>query len=127
VGPKHFQNKARREWWSIHVEAWQRSGPSQRRYCAQHRLTETTFTRWRKVLTDAKALQTTAELLREERRQRRRKRQIRLSSDMRSKAVQAFWAMHVEAMARSSGGRRGPNRLASPTSSECPPANKHWC
>ena len=27
---KHFQNQARREWWSIHIEAWQRSGLSQR-------------------------------------------------------------------------------------------------
>jgi transposase-like protein len=98
VGPKHFQNKARREWWSIHIEAWQRSGLSQRRYCVQQRLTEETFRRWRRVLTDAKALQTKAELLREKQRERRRKRHIRLSSDMRSKAVQAFWAMHVEAM-----------------------------
>lgn len=98
MGPKHFQNVARREWWSIHIEAWQRSGLSQRRYCAQHRLTETTFVRWRKALGVAKAQQIKAELLREERRERRRKRRIRLSTGMRSKAVQAFWAMHVEAM-----------------------------
>jgi transposase-like protein len=98
VGPKHFQNAARREWWSIHIEAWQRSGLSQRRYCAQHRLTETTFTRWRKALGAAKAQQIKAEILLEERRERRRKRRIRLSTGMRSKAVQAFWAMHVEAM-----------------------------
>jgi transposase-like protein len=76
----------------------QRSGLSQRRYFAQQRLTEKTFMRWRRVLTDAKALQAKAELLREKQRERRRKRHIRLSSDMRSKAVQAFWAMHVEAM-----------------------------
>lgn len=50
------------------------------------------------LLTDARAQQSKAELLREKRRERRRKRHIRLSSDMRSKAVQAFWAMHVEAM-----------------------------
>ncbi|WP_445819682.1 IS66 family insertion sequence element accessory protein TnpA [Bradyrhizobium sp. ISRA442] len=37
MGPKHFQNKARREWWSIHIEAWQRSGLSQRAYCRRHR------------------------------------------------------------------------------------------
>jgi transposase-like protein len=80
------------------MEAWQRSGLSQRRYCAQHRLTETTFLRWRKALTNEKASQTKAELLREEQRERRRKRQIRLSTDVRSKAVQAYWAMHVEAM-----------------------------
>ena len=80
------------------MEAWQRSGVSQPRYCAQHRLTETTFLRWRKALMNEKALQTKAELLREEQRERRRKRQICLSADMRSKAVQAYWAMHVEAM-----------------------------
>jgi hypothetical protein len=98
VASKHFQNNGRCEWWSIHMEAWQRSGLSQRRYCAQHRLTETTFLRWRKALMNEKALQTKAELLREEQRERRRKRHIRLSTDMRSKAVQAYWAMHVEAM-----------------------------
>jgi hypothetical protein len=98
VASKRFQNKGRCEWWSIHMEAWQRSGLSQRRYCAQHRLTETTFLRWRKALMNEKALQTKAELLREEQRERRRKRHIRLSTDMPSKAVQAYWAMHVEAM-----------------------------
>jgi hypothetical protein len=98
VGPKYFQNKARREWWLIHVEAWQRSGLSQRRYCAQHRLTETTFVRWLRVLVDADTLQIKAELQRQERRERRRKRHFRLSSDKRSQAVQAFWAMHVEAL-----------------------------
>jgi hypothetical protein len=98
VGSKHFQNKAQCEWWSIHMEAWQRSGLSQRRYCAQHRLAEATFLRWRKALMNEKALQTKTELLREEQRERRRKRQIRLSTDMRSKADQAYWAMHVEAM-----------------------------
>jgi transposase-like protein len=98
VGPKHFENKARREWWSLHIEAWRRSGLGIRRYCCQHRLGENAFRRWLNVLTDAKALQAKAELLREERRQRHRKRRIRLSTGMRSKAVQAYWAMHVEAM-----------------------------
>ena len=45
-----------------------------------------------------KALQTKAELLREEQRDRQHQRHNRLSADMRSKAVQAYWAMHVEAM-----------------------------
>ena len=48
MGPKHFQNKARREWWSIHIEAWQRSGVSRAAYCRQHRLDEGTFARWLK-------------------------------------------------------------------------------
>jgi transposase-like protein len=98
VGSKHFENKAKREWWSLHIEAWRRSGLGIRRYCCQHRLGENAFRRWLNVLTDAKALQAKAELLREERRQRHRKRRIRLSTGMRSKAVQAYWAMHVEAM-----------------------------
>jgi transposase-like protein len=98
VGPKHFENKARREWWSIHVEAWRRSGLGIRKYCRQHRLGENTFRRWLNVLADAKALQAQAELLRDKRRQRHRKRRIRLSTGIRSKAVQAYWAMHVEAM-----------------------------
>ena len=55
MGPKHFQNKARREWWSIHIEAWQRSGLSQRHYCRMNRLTDTTFTRWLRAITDAVA------------------------------------------------------------------------
>jgi hypothetical protein len=55
VGPNHFQNKARREWWSIHIEAWQRSGLSERRYCRMHRLTGTTFTRWLCAIMDAEA------------------------------------------------------------------------
>ena len=42
----HFDNPARREWWSVHVEAWQRSGLSRRKYCRVHKLTETTFVRW---------------------------------------------------------------------------------
>lgn len=50
MGPKHFQNKARREWWSIHIEAWQRSGVSQRAYCRRHRLDQGTFVRWLRLL-----------------------------------------------------------------------------
>ena len=33
-------------WWSIHVEAWRKSGLSRRKYCREHRLCEETFTRW---------------------------------------------------------------------------------
>jgi Transposase len=105
VGPKHFQNKARREWWSIHIEAWQRSGLSQRRYCRIHRLTDTTFTRWLRAITDAEATRIRAqnakilaETERDERRRQRRGRPLKLSADKRNQAVQAFWAMHVETL-----------------------------
>jgi hypothetical protein len=82
VGPKHFQNKASREWWSIHIEAWQRSGLSQRRYCRMHRLTDTTFARWLRAITDAEAAKIRAqnakilaETEHDERRRQRRGRQ----------------------------------------------------
>ena len=57
MGPKHFENKARREWWAIHIEAWQRSGLSQAGYCKQHRLTRQVFARWLRAVSDAKALE----------------------------------------------------------------------
>ena len=98
MGSKHFGNRARREWWSIHIEAWRRSGLSQRHYCRRHRLTETTFSRWLKVLVDDKVLRAKAELEREKRFERRRRKGKPLSTGQRSKAVQAFWAMHVEAL-----------------------------
>lgn len=93
-----YENKAWREWWSVHVEAWQRSGLSRRKYCFQHRLSTDTFAKWVKVLADENALRVQAELAREERRDRRRRGRFRLSSDKRCQAVQAFWAMHVEAL-----------------------------
>jgi hypothetical protein len=98
VASKHFENKARRQWWSVHVEAWRRSGLSRTRYCRVHRLTEATFDRWLKSLEGAEAARKAAELLREQRRLRRRRGQSALCKSKRSIAVQAFWAMHVEAM-----------------------------
>jgi hypothetical protein len=95
VGRKQYENRARRSWWSVHIEAWRRSGVSRRSYCRQHRLDQGTFARWLSVLDDVEALRVQAELKREERRLRR---PLKLSSDARSRAVQAFWAMHVEAV-----------------------------
>ncbi len=91
VGRKQYENRPRRTWWSVHIEAWRRSGLSRRSYCRQHRLDQGTFARWLSVLVDAEALGVQAELKREERRLRR---PLKLSSDTRSRAVQAFWAMH---------------------------------
>ena len=109
MGPKHFQNKARREWWSIHVEAWRRSGVSQAEYCRQHRFDEKTFTRWLKHLAGEEAarklVENQAELRREKRREerekglkRRQRRRFNVSTDVRNRGTQAFWAMHVGAM-----------------------------
>jgi signal transduction histidine kinase len=47
---KHFQNKARRSYWSVHFGAWRRSGVSRAEYCRRHNLNECTFVRWLKVL-----------------------------------------------------------------------------
>ncbi|MBK5652216.1 transposase [Bradyrhizobium sp. UASWS1016] len=117
MGPKHFQNKARREWWSLHIEAWRRSGLGIRKYCRQQRLTENTFRRWLKQLvgeeTARKLAEYQTELRREQRREerenvlrRRRRRRFSVTTDVRNRAMQAFWAMHVEAMNWSGMGVR---------------------
>ena len=93
MGSKRYGNKALRAWWSIHVEAWRKSGLSRRKYCREHRLCEETFTRWLNVL-GAEKLRADRELARE---QKAKKRRPNLSTDKRNRAAQAFWAMHVEA------------------------------
>lgn len=92
------KNRARIEWWKIHIEAWQRSGLSQRHYCREHRLDTGTFARWLKKLADVNALKIKRELEREERTERRRRARSALTPDVRSRATRAFWAMHVEAL-----------------------------
>ena len=91
MGTKYFENKGRQAWWSVHVEAWLRSGTNRTKYCRLHRLNKTTFDRWLKVLN-------AAESVRERARQRRKRSREPVYGDKRSKAVQAFWAMHVEAL-----------------------------
>jgi transposase-like protein len=89
----------------VHIEAWQRSGLSQRRYCRIHRLIGTTFTRWLRTITDAEAAKIRAqnakifaETEHDERRRQRRGRPFKLTANKRSQAVRAFWAMHVETL-----------------------------
>jgi transposase-like protein len=78
-------------------------------YCRQHGLSIKTFGRWMKHLVSKEEARKHAEYLlelrREERRQQRGKngkrllkRRYAVSTDIRSRAIQAFWAMHVEAM-----------------------------
>jgi transposase-like protein len=98
VGTEYFKNEALRSFWSVHVEAWRRSGLSKRKYCRQHRLSGSTFDRWLRHLIDVETLKIRAELRREGRRERLRKKRSPVSKDQRCRAVQAFWAMHVEAM-----------------------------
>ena len=106
---RHFENKARQSWWLIHIEAWRQSGLGRAKYCRQHGLTTTTFGRWLNYLAGKEAARKQAgyqaELRRQQRREaqeKRRKRRVRfrfgVSTDVRNRALQAYWAMHVEAM-----------------------------
>ncbi|MGO9674070.1 MAG: IS66 family insertion sequence element accessory protein TnpA [Methylocella sp.] len=56
MASKHFENKARRAWWSVHIEAWRRSGLSLAKYCVQHGLDPRTFGRWIGAIGTAKSL-----------------------------------------------------------------------
>ena len=107
MGP-HFQNKARREWWSIHIEAWQRSGVSQAEYCRQHRFDEKTFTRWLKHLAGEEAarklVEYRAELRREKRREEREKGLKR--RQRRRFSVSSLWNPQVNADAPRAAGFR---------------------
>jgi transposase-like protein len=91
VRSKHFQNKARRSFWLVHIQAWQQSGLTRTEYCRQHRLHKSTFDRWLKALN-------VLESLREDVRKRRKRTHEPVSGKGHNKAVQAFWAMHVEAL-----------------------------
>jgi transposase-like protein len=88
---RKFKDSAGWSYWSVHVEAWRRSGISCAEYCRRHQLSKGAFDRWRKALCEM-----------EEERQRARERRKRtrepLSRNNRTKAAQAFWAMHVEAL-----------------------------
>ncbi|WP_040594374.1 IS66 family insertion sequence element accessory protein TnpA, partial [Mesorhizobium metallidurans] len=114
---RHFENKARQSYWVVHVEAWRRSGLTRTEYCRVHRLTKDTLDRWLKYFAGNDAARKQAECQAELRRQKRleerakrQKKQARrrfaISTDVRNRAVQAFWAMHVEAMNWSGMGVR---------------------
>lgn len=94
----YFGSKARHSFWSVHVEAWRQSGLTRRKYCNEHGLNQETFARWMKHLIDEETLKQRDKLLRQERWKRRRLGHSPLSTSARNKAVQAFWAMHVEAL-----------------------------
>ena len=114
---KHFQNKARQSFWLVHMEAWRRSGLARTAYCRHQRFNRRTFDRWMNFLlgkeTASKHTKYLGELRREQRREKRekglkRRNQNRygVSTDVRDRALQAFWAMHVEAMNWSGMGVR---------------------
>ena len=147
MGHKHFENKARRSFWLVHIRAWQQSGLTRTAYCREHRLNKSTFDRWLKALDALESARIKA-------RERRKRTHEPISKDRHNKAVQAFWAMHVEALnwsgltakayamasppasrrrsattwcARSTRCRSAADRLASAPASECPADRKHQC
>jgi hypothetical protein len=91
VGSRYFEHKARRAWWATHLEAWRRSGVTRTEYCPLHRLNKSTLGRWLNALN-------LLESAREEARQRRKRTREPVSGNKRNKAIQAFWAMHVEVL-----------------------------
>ena len=110
MGNRRSWANAHSPYWSLHVEAWRRSGLSRAEYCARHGLKTKTFARWMKHLIGVEEARKHAEELRELRRKERhqqrknsggkmrQRRRFGVRTDMRSRAVQAFWAMHVEAL-----------------------------
>lgn len=107
---RHFENKARQTYWSVHVEAWYRSGLSRTRYCRDHGLNRRTFSNWMIYLMGRDEARKHEEYQAELRRERalkglekgrtRSRKGLRFGerTDMQSRAVQAFWAMHLEAL-----------------------------
>ncbi len=109
MGARRSWEKAHSPYWSLHVEAWRRSELNRTEYCRRHGLSKNIFDRWMKHLVGKEDARKHAEYLlelRQEERQQRREKAARrrqrqrfgVSTDTRSRAVQAFWAMHVEAM-----------------------------
>ena len=114
---RHFENRARQSFWRAHIEAWQRSGLTRTEYCRKLHLTKSTLNRRLRHFAGEEAARKQLEYLAELRRQKRleareklQKKRIRrryaVSTDVRNRAVQALWAMHVEAMNWSGMGVR---------------------
>jgi hypothetical protein len=107
MGNRRSWANAHSPYWSLHVEAWRRSGLSRGEYCARHGLKLTIFARWMKHLIGVeearKHVDELRELRRKERAQQRKEpprptHRFGARTDTRSRAIQAFWAMHVEAL-----------------------------
>jgi hypothetical protein len=105
VNLRHYENKARRAFWLVHIRALRQSGLTKARHCRDHQLDTGSFTRWLAQIVGAKEARKhpeyQAELRREERRKRKdrkAKQRFAISTHMRSRAVQTFWGMQFEAM-----------------------------
>jgi len=107
---KHFENTAHRKYWSVHIEAWRQSGLSRSRYCRDHGLNRRTFSSWMIYLMGREEARKHEEYQAELRREQtlrnfekgrvRKQKGLRFGArtDTQSRAVQAFWAMHLEAL-----------------------------
>ncbi len=83
-------DRAKRAWWSVHIEAWLASRLSRQAYRKAHGLKLSTMGDWMKRLAP--------EALQHRAKRPSHKRHHPYTRAGRRKAVQAFWAMHVEAM-----------------------------
>jgi DNA-binding transcriptional regulator YiaG len=95
VRRSQFQSAARRGFWTVHIQGWRESGLSMAKYCAHHRLPRRAFSDWRRAFEALHLIEDEAEL---QQARKRRKARPALSKDAKSRFVQAYWAMHVEAM-----------------------------
>lgn len=86
---------AKRAWWSVHIEAWLASRLTCSAYCKAHGLTQSTMSAWVKRLAP--------QPLQHKPKRPGRRQHSPYSRAARNKSVQAFWAMHVEAMQWSGG------------------------
>lgn len=86
-----FECKARRAYWSVHLQAWLKSGLTRTRYCTVHRLNRRSFERWLKVFQTP---------LPPPRRARKKPPKVTYTylPAARTRARTAFWLMHVEAL-----------------------------
>jgi len=83
--------KARRAYWSVHIQAWLKSGVARTRYCTVHRLNRRSFDRWLKAFETPPPPPP-----------RPRKKPPKMTYTYlpaaRTRALTAFWLMHVEAL-----------------------------
>lgn len=93
MASKRYQTWLLQSRWTKHIERWRLSGLTGAEYCRQHRLDPGAFDGWLKKLGGTEALQHMALQTPESGKPPQREG----VGEVRNKAMQAFWAMHVEA------------------------------
>jgi len=86
-----FRVRPKRLYWQVYIEVWQNSGKSQMGFCREHSLCYKTFRRWKEMFEENGGYEL------KQLKKPRRKFVKKAPSSYRGKALQAFWAMHVEA------------------------------